>query len=238
MKLLAFETSTEACSAALFVDGVKTSVFEHCPQQQAQRILPMIDQLLVAAKIKASELDVIAFGAGPGSFTGIRIAVGVAQGIACAFNIPLLPISTLKIMAETAYLQNTAQYSARHSISLLTALDARMQEIYWAGWQWQENDWVAVINETVALPEQVVLPNAQSGAWLAVGNAWSIYPSLTLRANSLVSMISVDTQTLWPQAEALLNLALADFAAGKALPVQAALPTYLRNNVASPPKAL
>ncbi|MDM8563559.1 tRNA (adenosine(37)-N6)-threonylcarbamoyltransferase complex dimerization subunit type 1 TsaB, partial [Candidatus Marithioploca araucensis] len=124
MKLLAFDASSPACSCALYLDGEITERYEIAPRQHAALILPMADELLTEAGLKPIELEGIAFGRGPGSFTGLRIASGVAQGIAFAADIPVAPISSLATLAQAAYIENGAQ-------KVLAAIDARMSEVYW-----------------------------------------------------------------------------------------------------------
>lgn len=122
--LLIFDTATEYCSVALLKNGQTFSHFEHCKNQHAAKLLGMIDELLLQAKINLHDLDAIVFGCGPGSFTGVRIAISVAQGLAYGIQKPVIPISTLQIMAQTAYQQHGVKDAH-------IALDARMQQIYY-----------------------------------------------------------------------------------------------------------
>ena len=123
MKLLAIDTATEACSAALYIDGNILEKYEVAPRQHAELILPMIDALLAEAELELASLDGLAFGRGPGAFTGVRIATGIVQGLAFASDLPVVPVSTLAAMAQGA---------ANQSNTILSAIDARMGEIYWA----------------------------------------------------------------------------------------------------------
>ncbi len=122
--LLALDTATEYCSVALFANHQTFSLDEHCKNQHAAKLLGMIDNLLQQAQIKINDIDAIAFGCGPGSFTGVRIAVSIAQGLAYGIQKPVIPISTLNIMAQNAY----QQYGVKHA---QVALDARMEQCYY-----------------------------------------------------------------------------------------------------------
>ena len=128
MKILAVDAATEACSVALYNDGEINSVFEVCPQQHSQKLLPFIDQVLVDSGLTLSQLDGIAYGQGPGSFTGVRIGVSVTQGLAFGADLPVTGISNLAMMAQQAIEQHQAQ-------SVVAAIDARMSEIYLACYQ-------------------------------------------------------------------------------------------------------
>ena len=134
MKILAIDTSTEACSAALLIDGDLQGVYKLAPREHSLLILKMIDGLLSDAGITVSELDAIAFGRGPGSFMGLRIAAGVVQGIAYAHELPVIPVSTLKAIAQRASEETRHQH-------VLAAIDARMDEVYWAAYSLQGQTW-------------------------------------------------------------------------------------------------
>lgn len=130
--ILALDASTEALSIVLHFQGQTFHHFEECPQQHSQKILPLVDELLTKANCKLKDLDVIGFGQGPGSFTGVRISVAIAQGLAYSTNLPLVGVSTLAIMAQQAFEQNG-------SLSVYPSIDARMGEIYFAHYQAQNN---------------------------------------------------------------------------------------------------
>ncbi|MGB1311163.1 MAG: tRNA (adenosine(37)-N6)-threonylcarbamoyltransferase complex dimerization subunit type 1 TsaB, partial [Leucothrix sp.] len=130
MKILAIETATEACSAALYHDGGIISRYELAPRKHTQLILPMMDSLLAEAGLSKQALDAIAFGRGPGAFTGLRIAVGVTQGLALALDRPVIPISSLAAMAQQVLDATVDLASAM--LDYIPAIDARMGEVYWA----------------------------------------------------------------------------------------------------------
>ena len=125
MRILAIDTATEACSVALWNDGTIKAHFELCPREHTQRILPMVEEILAAGDLTLTDIDALAFGRGPGSFTGVRIGIGIAQGLALGANLPMIGVSTLATMAQGAWRKNGAT-------RVLAAIDARMGEVYWA----------------------------------------------------------------------------------------------------------
>lgn len=225
MKLLALDTATEACSAALLIDGEIHERFEIAPRAHARLLLPMLDGLLAEAGLKPAQLDAIAFGRGPGSFTGVRIAASVAQGIAFAADLPVLPVSTLAALARDA-LQRTA--AAR----VFAAIDARMGEIYWAAYaRDMRNEPQALTEEQVAPAPAVCVPAGTD--WFGIGTGWGEYEH-ALRAHFASSLIGIDVAAL-PHAAHIVHLAALDFAAGRAVSAEQALPVYLRNQVVRRP---
>ncbi len=132
MRILAIDTATEACSVALWNDGNINAHFELCPREHTQRILPMVQDILAANSITLTDIDALAFGRGPGSFTGVRIGIGIAQGLALGANLPMTGVSTLATMAQGAWRKSGAT-------RVLAAIDARMGEVYWAEYQRDEN---------------------------------------------------------------------------------------------------
>jgi tRNA threonylcarbamoyladenosine biosynthesis protein TsaB len=219
MKLLALETSGPALSLALKVDDQVVSIHHLMPQQQTHFILPEIDQLLKSNNVKLNHLDAIAFGCGPGSFTGIRIAASVAQGLAFPFQIPLIPISSLKILAATAYQER--QWS-----KVLIAVDARMQEVYWAQYEMKQGVPVLLGSESVIKPKAIAFPATDE--WYAVGDGWGIY-SQEMNFNPLARDVK-----LLPNAAALISLAEVCFKEGETLSCLEAFPHYIRNNAWQP----
>jgi tRNA threonylcarbamoyladenosine biosynthesis protein TsaB len=218
--LLALDTATEACSVALLHDGRVLSHYEVIPRLHAQRLLPMIQTLLGEAGIALSAVDALAFGRGPGAFTGVRIAVGVVQGLAFALQRPVLPVSTLATIAQRAHREHGVEQVA-------VAIDARMDEVYWGCYRLHEGEMQLAGTEAVLPPEQVSLPRNGSGNWFAAGTGWRYGERLAVRP------AAVDA-TLLPHAEDLLRLAGFAWQRGEALEADQAQPIYLRDNVATP----
>ncbi len=219
MKLLAIETSSTACSVALLLDQQHILVtHELAPMQQTQIILSRIEDLLKNNKIKLNQLDAISFGCGPGSFTGIRIATSVAQGLAFGANLPLIPVSSLAAIAQDAYQDLGWE-------KLIVAIDARINEVYWATYQANKVGIVELLGkEIVCAPEEVSLP-PQSG-WYGVGNAWQVYydeiPFKPAKINA----------SLMPTAAAVAKLASIKYQNKEWVTAREAHPVYLRDNVA------
>ena len=219
--LLAFDTATEACSVALRHDGRILSHYEVAPRLHAQRLLPMIQTLLAEAGIGLSALDAIAFGRGPGAFTGVRIAIGVVQGLAFALDRPVLPVSNLAALAQGAHRRLGAQQVA-------AAIDARMDEVYWGCYQLDQGEMRLLGSEAVLPPEQAQLPRGASGDWVAAGTGWGTHAArIALRPSATLG-------DLLPDARDLLELASFAWARGEALPAEEAQPVYLRDKVATP----
>lgn len=221
-RILAIDTATEACSVAIWDQGEIHARFERCQREHTQRILPLVQQLLAEAGVTLRQLDALAFGRGPGSFTGVRIGIGIGQGLALGADLPMLGISTLQTMAQGAWRMTAAQ-------RVLAAIDARMGEVYWGQFERQQDGcWLATEGEAVLSPLQV-LQRVQrlQGNWARVGTGWQTYPDLV--AGSAVNV--TDGQMLLPQAEDMLPLALQAWRQGLAVSVQDAEPSYLRNEV-------
>lgn len=218
--LLALDTATEACSVALLHDGKVLSHYEVIPRLHAQRLLPMVQTLLGEAGVGLSAVDAIAFGRGPGAFTGVRIAIGVVQGLAFALQRPVLPVSTLATIAQRAWHeQGTTQVAA--------AIDARMDEVYWGCYREQSGEMRLVGSEAVLPPEQAVLPRAADGDWFGAGTGWGY-------AERIPVAVQGCDAALLPHAEDLLRLAAFAWQRGEALEADQAQPVYLRDNVATP----
>jgi len=225
MKLLALECSTEACSVALGIDGEVTELFELAPRAHTQRLLPMVDSLMTTATVKLAELDAIAFGRGPGSFTGLRICLGAVQGLAFGAQLPVLPISSLAVLAQTAI---ESQQVAGSGL-IVSSFDARMDEIYWGLFRREGGLVQSVAEEQLCSPEQLQLPQQyrNNDGVSIVGSGWDYGERIAPLDNTL----SIAPQLL-PRASALVTLASAAFAAGAALAASEALPVYLRDQVA------
>lgn len=217
MKLLAFETATEACSIAVHVDGEVRERFEIAPRRHAELALPWAEQLLAEAGLAKSQLDAIAVGRGPGAFTGVRLAIAIAQGIALALDRPLLPVSTLAALAMRA--------DGEHTIA---AIDARMGEIYAASFRRAGDGVAATGDEVVVAPAEFVLP-AGTG-WHGVGTGFAAADGV-LQARWQDRLSWVDASAL-PHAADVARLGALAFARGEAVAPERVEPAYLRNNVA------
>lgn len=221
MKLLAIDTATDACSAALLVGNEIAEEFELAGNRHSLLILPMIERLMATAELSPTDLDAIAFGRGPGSFTGLRIAAGVTQGIAYAVDIPVLPLSSLAILAQGI--------DADH---VVPAFDARMGQIYCAAYK-RDNDSIMRLfgEEQVITPGALVL--ADKGPWTGAGSGWDAYAEDIMSANpGSVTAWQADRH---PHARDLTVLGEYYYQAGKAVTATEALPVYLRDNVAQKP---
>lgn len=222
LRILAIDTATESCSVAVWNEGVVASRFEISPREHTQKILPMVDSALKEAGLTLQSMNALAFGRGPGSFTGVRIGVGVAQGLALGAQLPMIGISSLATMAEGVF-RTTGQ------TQVLVAIDARMGEIYCARYiREQSGVWQGEETEAVMKPAQFTesLQNI-SGSWAIAGTGWQAYPEL--QATLPLTLISTDI-TL-PAAQDMLPLAVSAWQKGKVTPVEEAEPVYLRNEV-------
>ncbi|MCS2154659.1 tRNA (adenosine(37)-N6)-threonylcarbamoyltransferase complex dimerization subunit type 1 TsaB [Scandinavium goeteborgense] len=223
MRILAIDTATEACSAALWNDGTTTAHFELCPREHTQRILPIVQDILTETGTALTELDALAYGRGPGSFTGVRIGIGIAQGLALGADLPMIGVSTLATMAQGAWRKTGAT-------RVLAAIDARMGEVYWAEYQRDaQGIWHGEETEAVLKPEAVNDRLKQlDGEWATVGTGWQAWPDM---AND-TPVTLVEGDVLLPAAEDMLPLACQLFAEHKTVVVEQAEPVYLRNTVA------
>ncbi len=222
MKLLAFDTSTELISIAVTrpVDG-QARVWQHTGAGGAQAssaLIPAIEGLLAEAELRLDALDAIAFGQGPGSFTGLRTACAVAQGLGFGAGVPLLPIDTLLAVAEEA----RAQQALPGELRLLALLDARMDELYAAHYVWQDGRWAQGTDYALLKPEAVQL----QGSTALAGNVFAEYGERLSVADAVPRWQAL------PTAAAMLRLAPALLAAGHAVPAEQALPRYIRDKVA------
>ncbi|MBA1229360.1 tRNA (adenosine(37)-N6)-threonylcarbamoyltransferase complex dimerization subunit type 1 TsaB [Pseudomonas viridiflava] len=218
--LLALDTATEACSVALLHDGKVLSHYEVIPRLHAQRLLPMIKDLLAEAGIAMSALDAIAFGRGPGAFTGVRIAIGVVQGLAFALERPVLPVSNLAVLAQRAYREQSVSQVA-------AAIDARMDEVYWGCYRESAGEMRLVGDEAVMAPELAALPANAAGTWFGAGTGWGY-------AERIPVALSGHDACLLPHAQDLLTLSTFAWNRGEAVAADDAQPVYLRDKVATP----
>lgn len=223
MKLLALDTATEACSAALYVDGELLERYAVLGRGHAEHLLPMVDELLAAAGLGLRTLDAIAFGRGPGAFTGVRIAVSLAQGLALGADLPVVPVSDLAALGRLALDETPAADAA------LACLDARMGEVYWALVHGRPDGGVDVPGEHLGVPASVALPDAVARV-VAVGHGWSAYPAL---AERLGPRLLGSRPELLPRAAQVARLGALAFAAGRFVRADDAAPVYLRDDVAT-----
>lgn len=222
MHLLALDTSTEACSVALYRDGETIMRFEVTERSHADLVLPMIESLLAEAGLALTDLDGLAFGRGPGGFTGLRIATGVIQGLALGAGLPVAPVSSLAAVAE--------QVPAVEGESILVCNDARMGEVYWGVFRKAAGGGIeAVTQETVSPPDRVSYDHA--GLRHAAGNGLPRY--LDLGARLLGAGLQIH-DGLYPRADAVARLGARELAAGRGVAAEMALPVYVRDDVAKP----
>jgi len=222
MKLLALDTATEACSAALYIDGEINAKFQLAPREHTQLILKMIEDLLAEADMTVASMDAIAFGRGPGSFSGVRIATGVTHGLAFAADLPVIPISTLASIAQSTYTKH-------HTENVLAGIDARMGEIYWGCYQLADYGLMKLTGiEQVSTAELMQLPDDKQ--WCGSGSAWKGYPDqLKQKFGNLLNPI---LQDYLPHSTSMVQLAAHEFAEGRTVEASQAQPVYLRNDVA------
>jgi len=216
MKLLAFETATEACSVALFVDGAVRERFELAPRRHAELALPWAEELLAEAGIARSQLDAVAAGRGPGAFTGVRLAISIAQGIALALDRPVVPVSTLATLA----MQSEGD--------VIAAIDARMGEVYLGAFRRVGEDVRALAPETVVKPVDATIP--EGAGWHGIGTGFTAADG-ALRHRLQAQLGTVDAAAL-PHAADAARLAAHAYARGEALAPERVEPAYLRNHVA------
>lgn len=217
MKILAIESSTLSCSVA-FYDGLQ--VLEHTEtvhKGHSQRILPMLDELLATAQCSMEQIQGLAYGRGPGAFTGLRMAAAVVQALAFAHDLPVVGVSCLAALAQGANYPR-----------VLCALDARMGEVYWGVYQCDASgQWHLHAQEQVCAPNEVICP--AEGDWLGVGSGWALYHD-ALSQMIPTRLVATDTQAI-PCARHMATLALSEFNAGRVIAAHEVWPIYLRDNV-------
>ncbi|WP_064602649.1 tRNA (adenosine(37)-N6)-threonylcarbamoyltransferase complex dimerization subunit type 1 TsaB [Photobacterium sp. J15] len=222
-KILAVDTATENCSVALLVGDEVISRCEYAPREHTTKILPMVDTVLAEGGLKLKQLDALAFGRGPGSFTGVRIGIGIAQGLAFGADLPMLGVSTLAAMAQGTYRTHQAE-------QVLTAIDARMGEVYWGQYQRKaDGDWQVIGGEQVIQPESLVsqFEATDSGLWLTAGTGWESYAEPLAQLKVKMEKGTV----LYPDSQDMVHLAKYAFARGEMVEAEQASPVYLRDTV-------
>jgi tRNA threonylcarbamoyladenosine biosynthesis protein TsaB len=220
MRILALDASTEVCAVALGdgVDWLERS--EVAGQRHSELLLPMIRAILAERGVSLEEIDGIAFGAGPGSFTGLRIACGVAQGLALGADLPVVGVSTLEAIAQTRRDQSGGD-------RIIAAIDARMREVYVGAYERDSGHWREIIAPAVVSPDAAPVPDG--GGWIAAGSGFAAYPSLRERYRAAISECD---PLIAPGATAVGKLALPRFAAGTGVQAREAAPFYVRHRVA------
>ena len=222
--LLALDTSTEACSVALWHKGEKTHLDELAQRTHTKRILPMVDELLANSGINLKQVDALAFGRGPGSFTGVRVGAGIAQGLAFGADLPVIAVSNLTVMAQAAFELHQAE-------NVVAAIDARMNEVYFSQVKREKVrselgeffQWNPAIEEQVCQPEKVLEQLSDLTAY-RVGTGWAAYPQFRDSGLEVSDIIL-------PSAQYILELALTDYAQNKVISALEIEPVYLRNEV-------
>lgn len=209
MVFVAFETSSEWCSVALFADGDVRAVEARAGHRHSELALPMMDQLLSESRLTARDLDAIAFGAGPGAFTGLRIACGLAQGLAVGRGLPVIGISSLEAIAQESGADR-----------VVACIDARMREVYYSALQMQGNRWREVVPAQCVAPQAIELP---AGDWIGCGSGFAVYGNLGLKRV---------LPEVHPTAMAVAQLAAPRLQAGEGVDAAQATPVYVRDKVA------
>lgn len=217
MRFAAFETSTEWCSVALCCDGEIASLEARAPTSHGEVALPMLARLLETARMRAEDLDAVAFGAGPGAFTGLRIACGLAQGLAFARGIPVIGVSTLEALAEESGAER-----------VIACLDARMREVYAGAWARVDGGWRAAFDAECVAPGAASVPDG--AGWVGCGSGFAACGDV-LRTRYGAALARVDASAR-PSAVAVARLAGPRLAAGEGVDAAEAQPAYVRDKVA------
>ncbi len=222
-KILIIDTATEACSVVLEVNGDLYEEYQVAPRQHGELVLPMVDSVLKRANIKLEALDCIGYGQGPGAFTGLRICVSIVQGLAFGANVPVVGCSSLQAMAQQAFEQQGAK-------NVLSAIDARMGEVYWGQYQLVDSLMILVGEEAVLNPENVTIDANGASSLYATGSGWETYSE---QLNQAVNAeVLIETETSFPRASAMLPWVKYQLENSAAVAAELAQPVYLRNNVA------
>lgn len=221
MKLLAIDTVTEACSAALWLEGEVQERFEIAPRRHTALILPMVQDLLAKAGMRLAQLDAIAVDRGPGSFTGVRIGTGVVQGLAYSTDLPVVPVSSLATLAQAVWLQQGHEH-------VLALIDARMQEVYGAHYRYQGTEMVLVDEERVGALS--ALMSAEATDCYCVGSGSREYAE-QLQGHGNYHLLA-NSELDFPRAGVLASLAVSAYGRNERVSAEQLEPSYLRNQVA------
>lgn len=220
LTILSLDTCTESCSAALSVKGQVFSELAIVPREHSQRILPMVDSVLSQAHISLSDVDLIAYGRGPGSFTGIRICTSMTQGLALGQDIPVIGLSALQTMAQTVF-------DHQGAVQVISAIDARMGEVYWGQFVFNNGLAELVGLETVTAPNLVTLDLDKCLPIIACGTGFETYPQLL----ELCENITLAQDIQFPDAKSMLGLAKQGYTQGLSTSVDDLAPVYVRDTV-------
>lgn len=222
MKLLVIETASDTCSCALLSDTQVYADAIVAPRRHADLLLDMVARALAQAEMPLAKLDGLGFGCGPGSFTGVRIAASVAQGLALGLDVGVAPISSLRILAQGIH----RQYGAER---VLAGFDARIGEVYWGAYRVDERGLMRTAADSLSRPEQVDIASS-AATWTGAGSAWAAY------RDALGEVVGGRLSAVYAQAMPVaidgIGLAQQTFARGEAVPADRALPVYLRDRVA------
>ena len=218
--LIGFDTSNAACGCALWCDGEVLERYHEAPRGHGELLLPMVESLLAEAGLALRQVDALVLGQGPGSFTGLRIAAGVAQGLAFAIDCPVVPVSSLAALAQVAAGERVAP-----------AFDARMGEVYWGAYQRGDDGLVKpVLADAVAAPGQVECP--PGGDWVGVGEGWLVHGDALSGALAVAGCrVEVSAQPRFPRGRGVVELGARDWRQGAGMAPERVRPVYLRNKV-------
>lgn len=225
LNYLAIDASTEACSVALALGDKIFSRYDLCPQSHSLMLLPMVDEVLKEAGVELSQLDGLIYGRGPGSFTGVRIGIGVAQGLAFSAELPVVGVSTLQAMAQKAYRLQKKE-------KVISAIDARMSEVYTAHFILDSDKIMQVVGEEAVLPpadasELYKCSNDSDAKAYVVGTGWDAYAETLV-----VDRENTDSpKILFPDAIDMLTIGIKEFSLNGGLPAEQAQPVYVRDTV-------
>ena len=223
MRLLAIDTATQACSVALLDGETLITRYEEPGRGHAELILPMVDEVLKEGSLQLKALDFIAVGRGPGAFTGVRIAISVAQGLAFGAGLKIVPVSDLAALAQRVARTPDAR-------TVVVCMDARMGEVYWGVFEIAPEGLVRLRStEQLSHPDEVQL--SERGAWVAAGTGWGAYPAMTQRLGGQTGAPTAVHATLLPRAHEIAYLGAAGWKEGAAVVPEEALPVYLRDRV-------
>lgn len=219
LNILVIDTATEACSVALETQHRVISRFEVCPQEHSRKLLPMVQEVLSEADLQLSQLDVLGVGAGPGSFTGVRIAMGMVQGLSFGARLPIVKVSTLQAMAQQCHANSDCQ-------SVVSLIDARMSEVYFGHYQLDANGLMQLRNEELVIPPEELLqgPLSQAGEFTCAGTGWKAYEQLSAYRPQ-------DIGVTYPDARWMLTMAKHQWQQGHSFEAAKIEPTYLRDKV-------